>query len=89
MNTISRACSMDHKTTSLLSYSRVQEATDRSSCFCALWMQMDGKLHSTSSLFSSLARATDFTKMTTCSDVAAQLCSLANLQHSTAREGAA
>ena len=39
--------------------------TYRSSCFCALWMQMEGKLHSTSSLFSSLALATDLTKMTT------------------------
>ncbi len=38
----------------------------RSSCFMPRWMQMDGKLHSTSSLFSSLARSTDFTKITTC-----------------------
>ena len=37
-----------------------------SSCFMALWMQMEGKLHSTSSLFSSFALWTDFTKMTIC-----------------------
>ncbi len=37
----------------------------RSSCFMAEWMQMEGKLHSTSSLFSSFARITLFTKITT------------------------
>ena len=38
----------------------------RSSCFMAEWMQMEGKLHSISSLLSSFARSTLFTKMTTC-----------------------
>ena len=41
----------------------------RSSCFMAEWMQMEGKLHSISSLLSSFARSTLFTKMTTCSGV--------------------
>lgn len=36
-----------------------------SSCFMEEWMQMDGKLHSTSSLFSWSALPTDFTKITT------------------------
>ena len=38
----------------------------RSSCFMAEWMQMEGKLHSASSLFSSFARSTLFTKITIC-----------------------
>jgi hypothetical protein len=41
----------------------------RSSCFMAEWMQMEGKLHSMSSLLSSFARSTLFTKMTTCGGV--------------------
>ena len=40
-------------------------ATHRSSCASPEWMLMLGKLHETSSLSSSIARATDFTKMTT------------------------
>jgi hypothetical protein len=37
-----------------------------SSCFMPLWIEVEGKLHSISSLVNSLARCTDFTKMTTC-----------------------
>ena len=37
-----------------------------SSCFMPRWMQMEGKLHSPRSLFSSRARVTDLTKMTIC-----------------------
>ena len=37
-----------------------------SSCFMPRWMQIEGKLHSPRSLFSSRARVTDLTKMTIC-----------------------
>jgi hypothetical protein len=38
----------------------------RSSCFMEEWMVVEGKLHSLSRRLSSRARATLFTKMTTC-----------------------
>jgi len=49
----------------LLNSLKVLKRAMRSSCFMPEWMQMLGKLHSVSSRFSSLARATFETKITT------------------------